>query len=132
MCKCRKQDKCWYYCLNNNDINTNERLNIQNNQTSGQGQFSEKIEISYEKNELVMLMAGSKSLAKDNKEKVNINQYNLIDTDDPELFDGKIKLDSEEVLPKENIVKAKMNIQEQYYEFQKALEKDKQELEELK
>ena len=76
---------------NNNDINTNERLNIQNNQTSGQGQFSEKIEISYEKNELVMLMAGSKSLAKDNKEKVNINQYNLIDTDDPELFDGKIK-----------------------------------------
>ena len=58
-------------------------------------------------------------------EKLNPDNYKFI-------FDGKIKLDSEEVLPKENLEKAKMNIQEQYYEFQKALEKVKQELEELK
>ena len=72
----------------NNNINSNNQLI---NQNQNNGPVSEKFEISYEKNELVMLMAGSKSLAKDNKEKTKPNQYNLVDTDDPELFDGKIK-----------------------------------------
>ena len=59
------------------------------------------------------------------KEKLNPNNFDF-------GFDGKIKLDSEEILPKENIEKAKINIQEQYNEFQKALEKVKQELDEFK
>ena len=71
-----------------NNINSNDQLI---NQNQNNGPVSEKYEISYEKNELVMLMAGSKSLAKNNKEKTKPNQYNLFDIDDPELFDGKIK-----------------------------------------
>lgn len=66
-----------------NDINTN----YQNNQE----QVIEKYEITYEKNELVSLMTGSKLEAKNNKEKIKINQYSFFDIDDPELFDGKIK-----------------------------------------
>ena len=93
---------------NNNQIiqtNQNVQVNRINNQSRNYGinqanninsnneivQVSEKIEISYEKNELVMLMAGSKSLAKNNKEKAKPNQYSLVDIDDPELFDGIIK-----------------------------------------
>lgn len=73
-----------------NNINSNDELNNRN-QNNNLAPVSEKIEISYQKNELVMLMAGSKSLAKNNKEKTKPNQYNLVDIDDPELFDGKIK-----------------------------------------
>ena len=78
----------------NKEINTNSELinvnnfNIQNIQ---QGVESEKIEISYERNELILLMAGSKCQANKSKEKTRNNQYSLVDTDDPELFDGKIK-----------------------------------------
>ena len=41
-------------------------------------------------------------------------------------------INSKNVLPKENIDIVKKNIEEQYGEFQKALEKVKKELEEIK
>ena len=59
------------------------------------------------------------------KEKLNPNNYNF-------SFDGKIKLDPEEILPKENVEIVKKNIEEQYNEFQKCLEQVKKELEEIK
>ena len=61
----------------------------------------------------------------DLKEKLNPNNYNF-------SFDGKVKLDAEEVLPKENVELVKKNIEEQYSEFQKCLEQVKKELEEIK
>ena len=54
----------------------------------------------------------------DIREKLNPNNFDF-------NFDGKIKLNQEEVLPKENI-------EEQYGEFQKALEQVKKELDEIK
>lgn len=67
-------------------INTTIQINNQENQNN------EQFQISYEKNKLVMSMVGSKSLAKNNKEKTKPNQYSLVDMDDPELFDGKINV----------------------------------------
>ena len=61
----------------------------------------------------------------DIKEKLNPNNFNF-------EFDGKIKLNQEDVLPKENIEIVKKNIEEKYDEFQKALELAKKELEEIK
>ena len=61
----------------------------------------------------------------DLKEKLNANNFNF-------SFDGKIKLDVEEILPKNNIEIAKKNIEEQYNDFQKCLEQVKKELEEIK
>ena len=61
----------------------------------------------------------------DIKEKLNPNNFNFD-------FDGKIKLNQEDVLPKENIEIVKKNIEDQYSEFQKALEKVIKELEEIK
>ena len=61
----------------------------------------------------------------DIKEKLNPNNFDF-------PFDGKIKLNKEDVLPSENIENVKKNIEEQYGEFQKALEKVKKELEEIK
>ena len=61
----------------------------------------------------------------DIKEKLNPNNFDF-------TFDGKIKLNQEEVLPKENIEIAKKNIENHYEEFQKCLEKVKKELEEFK
>ena len=75
----------------NNVINTNSQLNNINNQNNQQGVMSERIEIKYERNELVMLMAGSKSESNKNNEKTRSSQYSLVDTDDPDLFDGAIK-----------------------------------------
>ena len=46
-------------------------------------------------------------------------------------FDRKVKLDTEEILPKENIEIVKKNIEEQYNEFQKSLEQVKKEIEEI-
>ena len=66
-------------------INTNMRI------LDEQGQEQRRVEISYEKSELVAFFAGGKSLSKDNKEKAKPNQYNTVNVDDPELFDGKIK-----------------------------------------
>ena len=62
---------------------------------------------------------------KDIKEKLNPDNFNFI-------FDGKINLNQEDVLPKENIENAKKNIEDHYSEFQKCLEKVKKELEEIK
>ena len=61
----------------------------------------------------------------DLKEKLNPNNFNF-------SFDGKIKLDPEAILPKENVEIVKKNIEEQYNEFQKCLEQVKKELEEIK
>ena len=61
----------------------------------------------------------------DIKEKLNQNNFDF-------TFDGKIKLNQEEVLPKENIEIAKKNIENHYEEFQKCLDKVKKELEEFK
>ena len=70
--------------LDQTEINTNVRLVYDQ-----QGQAN--IQISYEKNEKVMFFAGGKSQIKNNKEKAKPNQYNTVNVDDPELFDGKIK-----------------------------------------
>ena len=56
-----------------------------------QGQLQGQIQISYEKSELVAFFAGGKSLAKSNTETAKPNQYNSVNVDSPELFDGKIK-----------------------------------------
>ena len=56
-----------------------------------QGQLQRQIQISYEKSELVAFFAGGKSLAKSNIETAKPNQYNSVNIDSPELFDGKIK-----------------------------------------
>ena len=61
----------------------------------------------------------------DIKEKLNPNNFDF-------SFDGKIKLNQEDVLPKENIEIVKKNIEDQYGEFQRCLEKVKKELEEIK
>ena len=61
----------------------------------------------------------------DIKEKLNPNNFNF-------SFDGKIQLNKEDVLPSENIEIVKKNIEEQYIEFQKALEQVKKELDEIK
>ena len=61
----------------------------------------------------------------DIKEKLNPNNFNF-------TFDGKINLNQEDVLPKENIENAKKNIEDKYSEFQQCLEKVKKELEEIK
>ena len=61
----------------------------------------------------------------DIKEKLNPNNFNF-------SFDGKIQLNKEDVLPSENIENVKKNIEEQYGEFQKALEQVKKELDEIK
>ena len=61
----------------------------------------------------------------DIREKLNLNNFNF-------EFDGKIKLNQEDVLPKENIEMVKKNIEDKYGEFQKALDKVKKELEEIK
>lgn len=65
-----------------NDINTNNNLNYNKGQ---------KIEITYEKNEYVKFMICSQFESKSNKDKTRNTNYNLVDTDDPDLFDGKIK-----------------------------------------
>lgn len=85
----------------NNEVNEN---NIQNRQVSidqtnivssnninNQGLSSPQTVISYEVNESLALLVGSNSKAKQNKEKIQTNQYSFVDVDDPELFDGKIK-----------------------------------------
>lgn len=71
--------------LSQQNISSKERIYNQQGQVQG-----EKV-ISYEKSELVIFIAGGKSLSKDNKEKAKPNQYNTVNVDDPELFDGKIK-----------------------------------------
>ena len=60
----------------------------------------------------------------DLKEKLNPNNFNF-------SFDRKVKLDTEEILPKENIEIAKKNIETQYNEFKKCLEQVKKEIEEI-
>ena len=62
---------------------------------------------------------------KDIREKLNPNNFDF-------TFDGKIKLNQEDILPKENIELAKKNIEDKYDEFQKCLQKVKKELEEIK
>ena len=58
------------------------------------------------------------------KVQLNPNNFNF-------SFDRKVKLDTEEILPKENIEIVKKNIEEQYNEFQKSLEQVKKEIEEI-
>ena len=84
--------------INNIDINQNVQTNTKNeekiqskddlNNNINNNEAETVLEISYQKTELVKLMAGSNSLAKNNKEKIKPDQYNL---EDPDLFDGKIK-----------------------------------------
>ena len=86
---------------NGNPVNNHEEEIANTNNHAITNQYStniveaqspiEKAEIVYEKNEVVILMVGSNSKANKNTEKTNIDQYSLVDTDDPELFDGKIK-----------------------------------------
>ena len=71
--------------MNQETVQTSARIYNQQGQPTGQ------VVISYEKNELVALIAGGTSLSKENTEKARINQYNSVNVDDPELFDGKIK-----------------------------------------
>lgn len=66
--------------INQNNINENTNLNINQNYT-----------ISYERNQEVILMIGGKADAENNKIKEKENNYSLVDIDDPDLFDGKIK-----------------------------------------
>ena len=68
--------------LNLNDINNNENTNLTTNPN---------YKISYEKNEKVLLMIGSKSEVENNNIKEKQNNYSLVNIDDPDLFDGKIK-----------------------------------------
>ena len=71
----------------NVQINQNNNINTYNlNNNNGQ-----QIEITYEKNEVVKFMICSQFESKTNKDKTRNTNYNLVDTDDPELFDGKIK-----------------------------------------
>jgi hypothetical protein len=67
--------------------NINANVGVYNQQ----GQLQGQMQISYEKSELVAFFAGGKSLAKMNVEKAKPNQYNSVNVDSPELFDGKIK-----------------------------------------
>ena len=71
--------------MNQEAITTSARIYNQQGQVTGQ------VVISYEKNELVALIAGGTSLSKNNKETAKPNQYNTVNVDVPELFDGKIK-----------------------------------------
>ena len=66
--------------LSQQNISSKERIYNQQGEVQG-----EKV-ISYEKSELVIFIAGGKSLSKDNKEKAKPNQYNTVNVDDPELF----------------------------------------------
>jgi len=61
----------------------------------------------------------------DLKEKLNPDNFNF-------TFDDKVKLDPEEVLPKETGEIVKKNIEEKYSEFQKVLDQVKSEIEEIK
>ena len=61
----------------------------------------------------------------DLKEKLNPNNFNF-------SFDDKVKLNVEEILPKENVEIVKKDIEEKYSEFQKCLEQVKKELDEIK
>ena len=72
--------------LEDNLVYTSARI-----QKDQQGPVKVEYQISYEKNDLVIYIAGSKGLSKDNKEKAKPNQYSNLDVDNPELFDGKIK-----------------------------------------
>ena len=60
----------------------------------------------------------------DLKEKLNPDNFHF-------EFDGKIKLNAEEILPKENIEIVKQNIEEKYSEFQKYLDQVKKDLENI-
>ena len=60
----------------------------------------------------------------DLKEKLNPNNFNF-------SFDGKVKFNVEEIIPKENVEIVKKNIEEKYSEFQKCLEQVRNELNEI-
>ena len=86
---------------NQNRQNQPQRLTILNQATelihtstriyNQQGELQRREEITYEKSELVASFAGGKSESKNNKETTKANQYNSVNVDGPELFDGKIK-----------------------------------------
>jgi len=67
------------------DVNTSERIYDE------QGRLKQVRQLSYEKSEMVAFFAGGYLQSKNNKEKAKINQYNSVNVDDPDLFDGKIK-----------------------------------------
>lgn len=75
---------------NNYNMNNNQIVNNQNNPNQIQNP-NQRYTISYERNERVILMVGSISEAKNNKIKEKPNNYSLVNVDDPDLFDGKIK-----------------------------------------
>ena len=77
-----------YISRTNVEVNQDNVINANNNLNNNNEQ---KIEISYEKNEVVKLMICSKFESKTNKDKTRNTNYNLVNTDDPDLFDGKIK-----------------------------------------
>ena len=60
----------------------------------------------------------------DLKEKLNPDNFNF-------SFDGKVKLNAEEIIPKENVEIVRKNIEEKYSEFQKCLEQVKKDLEDI-
>ena len=60
----------------------------------------------------------------DLKEKLNPDNFNF-------SFDGKVKLNAEEILPKENVEIVRKNIEDKYSEFQKCLEQVKKDLEDI-
>jgi len=61
----------------------------------------------------------------DLKEKLNVNNFDF-------SFEGKIKLEPEDILPKENINIVKKDIEEKYSEFKNVLEQVKKEIAEIK
>lgn len=52
---------------------------------------NERVQISYEKNEFVLIIDELNSQFKKKKEKIKPNKYKLVDINDPDLFDGTIK-----------------------------------------
>ena len=77
---------------NNQFIHSNVNVQInQNNIINTNNLNGQQMEITYEKNEVVKFMICSQFESKTNKDKTRNSNYNLVDTDDPDLFDGKIK-----------------------------------------
>ena len=91
------------FIKNENEINILKTTNNEMNLTATETQFylerkgdeikanyiKEKVEISYEKNQFILTID---ELGKEaNQEKIKPNKYSLVNVDDPDLFDGKIK-----------------------------------------
>ena len=58
------------------------------------------------------------------KDKLNVKNFDF-------TFDGKVKMDKEDILPKDEIDVIKRNIEDKYSEFNKALEEAKRQIDEI-